>query len=287
MGKQMHQDFIHLISEDATYNARVEAILGRMRPYLSKQDFDHNIFVLEDSEFTAFTIPGGNIYLSIGLIEALPGDDELGFIIGHELGHSENSHTAELARLIKDVEIAEEEGDLFTQIVATLTKYQSLVCNKADELEADIAAVYLLHAAGYDPERAFLATSLLRQMDDGKPSNAIEHWIYSLARIHPWSEDRDRCVRQYVKNAKAVAQCRNKYEKRTRAKVATQRSPLNVRQYPSTRSQTLGQFERGEEITLICDCVKQQSGMQFVFARNNDGLKGWVDKEYVQLIGGK
>lgn len=111
MGEQMHQDFIHLISEDATYNARVEAILGRMRPYLSKQDFDHNIFVLEDSEFTAFTVPGGNIYLSIGLIEALPGDDELGFIIGHELGHSENSHTAELARLIKYVLRVAAVGD--------------------------------------------------------------------------------------------------------------------------------------------------------------------------------
>ena len=39
----------------------------------------------------------------------------------------------------------------------------------------------------------------------------------------------------------------------------------------------------GERITLICDCVRQLNGRQFVWARNADDLVGWVDKKYLRL----
>jgi predicted Zn-dependent protease len=283
LGERMHQELVHLILDDAEYNARVEAIVERMKPFLSKKDFDHNVYVLEDEEFLAFTMPGGNIYVSTGLLMTLPTDDELAFIIGHELGHSENNHTHELAQLIKYIELLENEGGFSNMLDAMWTQLSAAACNQADELECDVAAVYLLHAAGYNPERAFDVTRVLREMDDEKPDDEIERWIMSLMRTHPWSEDRDRCVRDYVKNARTVVKCRQTYKK-GRGKVQTKRLPLNVRRHPNPESETLGQFQRNEEIVLICDCVKQQNGMQFVYARNNDGLKGWVDKKYVQVL---
>ncbi len=101
-------------------------------------------------------------------------------------------------------------------------------------------------------------------------------------RSHPWSEDRERCVRNYVKNAKAVVKCQKKYARGTQAQVATRRSPLNVRRYPNLQSPVIGQFRRGERVTLLCDCVKQLiNGRQFVWARNADDLVGWVDKKYL------
>lgn len=283
MGERMHREFVHQILDDAEYNARVEAIVERMKPYLSKKDFDHNVYVLEDEEFLAFTMPGGNIYVSTGLLETLQTDDELAFIVGHELGHSENDHTHELAQFIRYAELLEEEGGFLNIFEVMWMHMRATVCNQADELECDIAAVYLLHAAGYDPERAFDVTRVLREMDDEKPENDVERWIMSVMRTHPWSEDRDRCVRDYVKNAKTVVQCREKY-RRGRGRVSTRRDPLNVRKYPSPESESLGQFQRGEEIHLICDCVKQQNGMQFVYARNEEGLEGWVDKKYIQVL---
>ncbi len=283
IGERIHQEFVHQICDDTNYNVRVEAIVERMRPHLTKTDFDHNIYVLEDDDFFAFTPPGGNIYVSTGLLEQLPTDDELAFIIGHELGHSENDHAAELARFLKYVKLLEEEGSLASLINLIFTQWKASVCNQADELECDIAAVYLMHAAGYDPERAFDVMRLLRQMDDSKPENNLELWLILLGRTHPWSEDRERCVRDYVKNAKTVVKCREKY-KRGRGRVVTARSPLNVRKYPSADSEKLGQFRRNEEIRLICDCVKQQNGMQFVYARNEEGLIGWVDKKYIKIL---
>ncbi len=284
MGERMHQELVHMILDDVEYNARVEAIVERMKPHLFHKDFDHNVYVLEDEEFMAFTMPGGNIYVSTGLLNILQTDDELAFVIGHELGHSENDHTHELAQLIRYVEKMEREGGFLNTLDIFLKQMTASACNQADELECDVAAVYLLHAAGYDPERAFDVTRILREMDDEKPAHDVERWIMSLMRTHPWSEDRDRCVRDYVKNAKTVVKCREKYKK-GRGKVQTRRSPLNVRKYPNAESEVLGQFQRDEEIVLICDCVKQQNGMQFVYARNQEGLKGWVDKKYVQVLG--
>ncbi len=283
LGERMHQELVHMILDDAEHNARVEAIVERMKPHLSKKDFDHNVYVLEDEEFMAFTMPGGNIYVSVGLLNTLQTDDELAFVIGHELGHSENEHTHELAQFIRYVELLEEEGGFLNLLDAVWMRLRTATCNQADELECDIAAVYLLYAAGYDPERAFDVTRILREMDDEKPNNDVERWFMTLMRTHPWSEDRDRCVRNYVKNAKTVVKCQDKYKK-GRGKVHTRRSPLNVRKYPHVESEALGQFQRGEEIVLICDCVKQQNGMQFVYARNQEGLKGWVDKKYVQVL---
>ncbi len=88
-------------------------------------------------------------------------------------------------------------------------------------------------------------------------------------------------MRQYVKNAKTVAKCRNRCEKGTVARGVIKRSPLNVCQYPSVSSLILGHYQRGEEVTPICYCVKQQSGMQFVYACNGDDLKTWVGKKCV------
>ncbi len=121
--------------------------------------------------------------------------------------------------------------------------------------------MFLLHVIGYDPGRAFEVTRILCPLDEERPEGPLEHWLYDLAHRHSWSEDRDRCVRQYVKNAKTVAKCRNRCEKGTVASVVTEGSLLNVWQYPSVSSLILGHYQRGEEITPICYCVKQQSGM--------------------------
>ncbi|MCS6928503.1 MAG: M48 family metalloprotease [Saprospiraceae bacterium] len=274
---------MHQISDSEEYNARVKAIIARMKPYLSKKDFSHPVYVLEDEEFIAFAMPGGNIYVSTGLIEMFPTDDKLAFAIAHELGHNENNHTYELAQLILYLEKLQERGNPIDFLEGVWAEMRAAFCNQADELESDIAAVYLLHAAGYDPERAFDVTRVLRQIDIEKPEDEVKRWIMSLAHTHPWSGDRDQCVCDYVKNAKAVIECHKVYEK-GRARVTTQRKPLSVRKHPSPQSEKLGQFRRSEEIYLICDCVKQHHGLEFAYACNKKGLRGWVDKKYVQVL---
>ncbi len=283
IGERLHGELVHSLVEDEDYTARVEAVVERMRPHLTQSHIDYRVFVFDEQEFAAFTTPGGYIYVSTGLLDLLESEDELAFIIGHELGHGENGHTAELARLIKYVETAEREGNLFEMLNAWWVQFRSTGCNKSDEVECDIAAVYLMYVAGYDPEKAFNVTRILRSLDEEKPKNTFNRKIQGLMRSHPWSEDRDRCVRDYVKNAKTVVKCQKKYPRGTQAQVATRRSPLNVRRYPNLQSPVIGQFQRGERVTLLCDCVKQLNGRQFVWARNADDLVGWVDKKYLRL----
>ncbi len=232
IGERLHGELVHSLVEDEDYTARVEAVVERMRPHLTQSHIDYRVFVFDEQEFAAFTTPGGYIYVSTGLLDRLESDDELAFIIGHELGHGENGHTAELARLIRYVETAEREGNLFEMLNAWWVQFRSTGCNKSDEVECDIAAVYLMYVAGYDPEKAFNVTRILRSLDEEKPKNTFNNEkIQGLMRSHPWSEDRDRCVRDYVKNAKTVVKCQKKISARNaspsgNAPLSAQRAPV-------------------------------------------------------------
>ncbi len=259
MGEAIHQEhFMSLLLEDAAYNERAEAVVERLLPHLARPYFDHDMYVIEDETFGAFTIPGGNIYITTGALDVLSTDDELAFVLGHELGHNENHHTAEIARLIRYVEQL-EGGDVLDQLRSFFTRHRAQYCNPSDELDADIAAIYLMYAAGYDPERAVSVMQLLRQLDP-RPSWGVERWLYELVRTHPWSEDRFRCIRRYWRASKVVVKCAEKYPKKTYACLHTRRDPLNVRRYPSTSSEVLGQFLRGETITLCAIVLSKPMG---------------------------
>ncbi len=57
-------------------------------------------------------------------------------------------------------------------------QFRSAGYNKSDEIECDIAAVYLMDVAGCDPEKAFDVTRILRSLDEEKPENTLLKSMY-------------------------------------------------------------------------------------------------------------
>jgi len=279
MGDKFHQDLTYPISDDKHKAKRVSKIIDKMRPFLNNQELEYNSFILETSDINAFTIPGGNIYLTTGIIDALQSDDELAYVIGHELGHNENGHTKELARLYKYVEI-KENGGTWDYLVSLWTQLRSGYCNQSDEIESDITGIYLAYKAGFDPEKALNAMRVLKSLDTPKPKSDIKKWVVDLLRTHPWTDDRENCLRNYVNNAKTLVKCEKIYDEK-KGQVNTKNDPLNVREYPNINAKILGVFKKKEEVKILCDCVKQKNGKRFVYAENKKGLIGWVDKAYI------
>ena len=185
-------------------------------------------------------------------------------------------------------EMKEEEGTIWAYIELLATSLVSNSCNKSDELECDIASMYLLDKAGYDPEAALGGIDLLRRISAEKTGDWFETLVFAAFGSHPWSEDRVRCVKGYVRGSKVEVKCEEKFTKQ-RGKVITNSSPLNIRTYPIKKAEKIFPIPKGAEVEVLCDCVQQEHrpDRDWLYVEYFDGEifhKGWVDKRYIEFL---
>ncbi len=79
------------IIEDPFYTARVRGIFNRLTPWTTRP-LPYNVHIVKEKSPNAFCIPGGNIYVTSGLLEFVRSDAELAFVIAHELAHADGKH---------------------------------------------------------------------------------------------------------------------------------------------------------------------------------------------------
>jgi beta-barrel assembly-enhancing protease len=97
----------------------------------------------------AFSLPGGAVFVGEGLLDLMNSEDELAFIIGHEVEHIDHYHCAER------VQVEARLRHLQLGIVGALLQIPLEVWeagyNKDEELEADREGMHLAVLAGYSP----------------------------------------------------------------------------------------------------------------------------------------
>ncbi|MFL6237782.1 MAG: M48 family metalloprotease [Thermoanaerobaculia bacterium] len=145
----------------------VEKTEARRSPY----DFDCH--VLADARTAdAFALPGGQVFVTTGLIEKVPSDGELAGVLGHEIGHvlarhgTERIATARIAPGLTGAAVlaAYDPADPASRrkpAVATLIgRLVDLRFSPGEEAEADRLGARLATQAGYDPRGAAQAMRL-------------------------------------------------------------------------------------------------------------------------------
>jgi predicted Zn-dependent protease len=146
----------------------VEKTEARRSPY----DFDCH--VLADARTAdAFALPGGQVFVTAGLVEKTPSDGELAGVLGHEIGHVLARHGTEriaVARIAPGltgaaVLAAYDPADPASRrkpAVATLIgRLVDLRFSPGEEAEADRLGARLAVQAGYGPRGATQAMRLL------------------------------------------------------------------------------------------------------------------------------
>jgi len=132
----------------------------------SPYDFDCHLLA-DERTAGAFALPGGQIFLTSGLLAKLRNDGELAGVLGHEIGHVVARHgaehlagarTAALARYDPN-EPASRRNPAVAALVGQLTHQRF---SQRDELEADRIGARLMSEAGYDPRGAAQARQILR-----------------------------------------------------------------------------------------------------------------------------
>jgi len=146
--------------------------------------------VLADTSINAFAIPGGHVYVNVGLLRAATSGAEVAGVMAHEIGHVTMRHGAKQMMSSSALGIAQTIlfGSDTASISAAVTQMVAgmlfLKYSRDDENQADSCAVAYGVAAGYNPYgfRNFFYTLKARY-----PSGPTSYDIFST---HPNTDDR-------------------------------------------------------------------------------------------------
>jgi len=109
----------------------------------------------------AFALPGGHVFIGMGLLGQMTSEDELAFVLGHELEHIDHYHAVERVQIEARLE------NLNLDVVAAIAQIPMSLWqagySKEQELEADREGLRLSVVAGYSPQGA---VKMLTRLDE-------------------------------------------------------------------------------------------------------------------------
>ena len=146
------QDSLFKKSEDVQKLIKIQEIGNRLANISRKRQGIDYVFSLIKEE-NAFSNFAGFIYIGEPIYELLNSEDELAFVIAHEMAHSDNRDTADsieqgIAERYKD----KEE----TKITISEEMLRGYFFDRIQEYRADSQAILYLYLAGYDPKTGII-----------------------------------------------------------------------------------------------------------------------------------
>jgi predicted Zn-dependent protease len=111
-------------------------------------------FLLDENPdmINAFALPGGYVVVGLGLLRQMRSEDELAFVLGHEIEHIDHYHSVE--RVQVEAQLHKLNLDVVAEIAGIpLTLWQAGY-TKDQEFEADREGLLLAAEARYSPQGA-------------------------------------------------------------------------------------------------------------------------------------
>lgn len=158
---------------DPELKSHLAGIVLPMAKRGARPDLPWAFEVLNTSVPNAFAVPGGQVFVTRGLLAELEDEGEFAVVMGHELGHVEHRHTVQqqgwqmvFGGIAAGVEAKwGANAGLATGVLSQLTM---LKYSRDDETEADVRGVENSYNAGYDPrEGADVFRMFLRLKGEG------------------------------------------------------------------------------------------------------------------------
>jgi beta-barrel assembly-enhancing protease len=178
---EMAQQFGGL-DPDPQLQARVDRIGERLvsRSAAGKSPYRFEFHVLNDPQtINAFALPGGQVFITEGLLRRLETDGQLAGVLGHEIGHVVARHGAEHiakqqltqgltgAAVLATYDPNNPSSRNSAAVAAVIGQLVSMRFGRQDELEADRLGVRLSSETGYDPRSMTALMKILQQSSEG------------------------------------------------------------------------------------------------------------------------
>jgi predicted Zn-dependent protease len=181
--------------------------IGKLLASTSEEPNVNYTFTILDSPIVnAFSLPGGYVYVTRGLMALADNEAELAGVIAHEIGHITAHHAAQrysqglIAQLGLGILGAIVKSDIASQVGGAAAQLVLRSYSREQEFESDTRGVRYMSRAGFDPQAMAQFLSKLQANDSleaeiaGEPGAADR---FNLLATHPRTADRvERAIAQ-------------------------------------------------------------------------------------------
>ena len=182
---------------DPALSARLSMLLGRFLPHLSRP-LPYEVRIVREKMVNAFSLPGGIVYFTTGMLDFLRTDAEVAAILAHELIHADRRHVmiqtarASKINLAALVLMIASQGSAGPMILTNLAQVAVTNSYGRDlEREADKEGFRILLEAGFPP--AAMVTSLEAMIYDQLKRPYVDPGVFMT---HPELSERVAYIRQ-------------------------------------------------------------------------------------------
>jgi putative metalloprotease len=171
--------------------------LQNLARYINIPGYNFRFKAYMSNELNAFALPSGDVRINTGLMDAM-NDQELLFVIGHEVGHVVRQHSTDQFKLayaaagVRDIAAANNgtAGALASsQLGDVAEKFLNSQFSQSQEQDSDDYGVILLKAYNIPPT---VGAAALRKLASGGSGNAS--LTAKLFSSHPDPESRARRI---------------------------------------------------------------------------------------------
>ena len=198
------------LSSNSALQSYIDQVGGRVvkQSEASKLPYPYEFHLLSDPQtINAFALPGGQVFITVGLLRRLKSEAQLAGVLGHEVGHVVARHGAEHlakqqlgAALVNAVGIAASDNpDNARQaavVAQAVNQLVSLRYGREDELESDQLGFRFMTEAGYNPQGLVELMQILGSARQGgaspeffsthpNPENRFERLKNLIAQKYP------------------------------------------------------------------------------------------------------
>lgn len=190
-------------------NQRVQQYVNQVGRWLALQterpDLPWQFGVLDDNDINAFAAPGGQVYITKGLLARMHSEAELAGVLAHEISHVLRKHHLQAIKkgarteLIAEFtsEVIKEKGGnpALNKLVSAGTEVYTRGLDKKDEFEADRMGVVIAARGGYDP---YGLPAVLQTLQSINPQDS---GLALLFKTHPALSERLSLLDQVMEGA--------------------------------------------------------------------------------------
>jgi predicted Zn-dependent protease len=197
IAKKISQEF--KISNSPYDIERMDRIGTKIEQIIDRKELSYYFYIIEEDDkgrgqVNAFSLPGGYVYIFKELLDLLT-DDELAFVLSHEIGHIVSRHhikrlQAAMGYNLLTIASIGTSDPQFTRGLSFALAQIIVAFSREDEFNADELAVKYCKLAGFNPASGIEVQEKLYQ------ANKKSLRPFSYFRTHPYTAQRIRQIKE-------------------------------------------------------------------------------------------
>lgn len=200
---QFESEFGGLV-QDSELQQYVNDVGQRVAGVSERPEMPYTFAALRSDVPNAFALPGGKIYITLGLLREMQSERELAAVLAHEVGHVAYRHNVQqlqrqmgaqvLAQLVGALAggSSQQAAEAATQVVAGMA---NLKYSRENEYESDEIGIHYLAKANYNPYGMVDMLTALEQLSEREGGRFSE-----MFQTHPITSRRVERAREIVRD---------------------------------------------------------------------------------------